>query len=140
MVGFLITIEVGIQHVAFQSVDIKTVKHLNYLLRFSAKSKNTAKVRQLVIKSRQLLFHWPSRRSEKLDFSLRPVFPVSGFAKDQFNEYQKEKGNNVTLVSVSRAHVVPCDIISYYTTQYRIVCLTRLVNFRSVVHVSLKLY
>lgn len=48
-----------------------------------------------------------------------------GFAQNQFNEFEKELGNNVTLVSLSRAHVVPCDVILYYTTPYRIVCQTR---------------
>lgn len=48
-----------------------------------------------------------------------------GFAQDQFNHFQNELGNNVSLVSFSRAHVVPCDVIPYYTTPSQIVCTTR---------------
>ena len=57
---------------------------------------------------------------------------VLGFAKSQFNYYRPSLGNNVTLVSVSRTHIVPCDVISYYSTPYQIVCDTRWVTLRNI--------
>lgn len=48
-----------------------------------------------------------------------------GFAENQFNFDQPELGNNVTLVSASGTHVLPCDVIAYYTTREQIACSTR---------------
>jgi hypothetical protein len=46
-----------------------------------------------------------------------------GFSSDQFNRDNPNLGNTVTFHR--GAHVVPCNVETYYTSTTRIVCRTR---------------